>query len=79
MMGDGAGTTQPSWWCWRCGSVSVAGWRILRSPAVRAESSRPAGLAVGETVILLHPPLPFVGVSIVIEKECQQNDSLANG
>ena len=24
-----------------------------------------AGLAVGETVILLHPPLPLVGVSIV--------------
>ena len=24
----------------------------------------PAGLAIGETVILLHPPLPLVGVSI---------------
>ena len=36
-------------------------------------------LAVGETVILLHPPLPLVGVSIAMERERQQNDSLANG
>ena len=37
-------------------------------------------LAVGETVILLHAPLPVVGVSIVMERECQQNDrSLADG
>ena len=38
-------------------------------------------LAVGETVILLHPPLPLhvVGVSIAMEKERQQNDSLADG
>ena len=33
--------------------------------------------AVDETVILLHPPLPSVGVSIVMERERQQNDSLA--
>ena len=30
--------------------------------------------AVGETVILLHPPLPLVGVSIAMERERQQND-----
>ena len=36
-------------------------------------------LAIDETVILLHPPLPLVGVSIVIERERQQNDSLADG
>ena len=36
-------------------------------------------LAVGETVILLHLPLPVVGVSIAMEIERQQNDSLANG
>ena len=36
-------------------------------------------LAVGETVILLHPPLPLVGVSIAMERDRQQNDSLANG
>ena len=33
------------------------------------------GLAPDETVILLHPPLPLVGVSIVMERERQQNDS----
>ena len=37
------------------------------------------GLAIGETVILLHSPLPLVGVSIVMMRECQQNDSLADG
>ena len=30
-----------------------------------------AGLAVGETVILLTPPLPVVGVSIGMERGCQ--------
>ena len=37
----------------------------------------PVELAVGKTVILLHPPLHSVGVSL--ERGCQQNDSLANG
>ena len=36
-------------------------------------------VAVGETVILLHPPLPLVGVSIGMEGGCQQNGSLADG
>ena len=36
-------------------------------------------LAVDETVILLHPPLPLAGVSIVMERERQQNDGLVNG
>ena len=35
--------------------------------------------AVGETVILLHPPLPSVGVSIRINRGCHQNASLADG
>ena len=37
--------------------------------------------AFGESsVILLHPPLRLVGVSIVMESECQQNDrTLVNG
>ena len=35
--------------------------------------------APDEAVILLHPPLPLVGVSIVIEKGVQQSDSLADG
>ena len=36
-------------------------------------------IAVGETVILLHPPPHLVGVSIVMERNRQQNDSLADG
>ena len=37
-------------------------------------------LAVDETVILLHPPLHLVSVSIVMERERQQNDrTLVNG
>ena len=36
-------------------------------------------LAVGETVILLHPPLPLVGISIGMERGHQQNDSLVRG
>ena len=36
-------------------------------------------LAIDETVILLHPPLPLAGVSIVMERERQQIDSLVNG
>ena len=42
-------------------------------------SSVAQGLAVDETVILLHPPLPVAGVSIVMERERQQNDSLVDG
>ena len=38
-----------------------------------------APAAPDETVILLHPPLPLVGLSIAMERERQQNDSLANG
>ena len=37
------------------------------------------GAAIGETVIPLHPPLPLVGVSIAMERERQQNGSLAYG
>ena len=36
-------------------------------------------VAVDETAILLHPPQPLVGASIVMERERQQNDSLVNG
>ena len=47
----------------------------------RCRPSRgPWHLAIGETVILLHPPLPLVGVSIATMRECQQNDrTLADG
>ena len=46
---------------------------------LRQQGRRVRRLAVDGTVILLHPPLPLVGVSIVMEREHQQNDSLANG
>ena len=38
-----------------------------------------ANLAVDETVILLHPPLHLAGVSIVIERERQQNGKSRQG
>ena len=37
-----------------------------------------AALAVGETVILLHPPLPLAGVSTGMERRCQQSDGFAD-
>ena len=42
-------------------------------------ASSATSLAVGETVILLNPLLPLVGVSIVTVRGCQRNDSLADG
>ena len=43
------------------------------------ELDGPLDVAVGETVILLQPPLPLVGVSMWMERGRQQNDSLADG
>ena len=45
----------------------------------RRQPRMPSTLAVGETVILLHAPLPLVGVSIGMKRGCHQNDSLADG
>ena len=66
--------------------VLRASRRDLPAVFLRAEDRLDVGvlrlvvhLAVDETVILLHPPLPLVGVSIVMERERQQNDSLVNG
>ena len=56
--------------------------RLRRSPSTcsgRTSGPPQAGLAVGETVILLMLSLPLVGVSIVMERERQQNDRLADG
>ena len=36
-------------------------------------------IAVGETIILLHSPLPLLGVSTGMKRGCRQNDSLADG
>ena len=44
----------------------------------RGESGAPGDVGVGEIAILLHPPLPLVSVSIAMERERQQNDSLVN-
>ena len=54
---------------------------LHRSTAATTIGSQLATLpsAVGETLILLHPPLPSVGVSIRVGRGCQQNDSLADG
>ena len=49
---------------------------VVRAVRVICEAYRD----VGEAVILTHPPLTSVGVSIGMEKGCQQNDrTLANG
>ena len=56
--------------------------RTCTSPrSRRAGRAQASGrcLAAGETVILLQPSLHLVGVSIVMERGCQQNDSLADG
>ena len=47
----------------------------------RRPGARWSSLAVGMTVILLHPPLPLVGISTWMERERerQPNDSRANG
>ena len=54
---------------------------VQRGPLVSLPGvDRRAGLAVGEAVILLHPPLHLVGISIGMEKESvSKNDSLADG
>ena len=39
----------------------------------------PYDLAVGETVILLHPPLPSVGVTMRMRRGRLRNGSLADG
>ena len=52
----------------------------LNAVGVPAMSDHPLSvLAVDGTIILLHPPLPLVGVSIVMERERPQNDSLVYG
>ena len=61
----------PAEWQSRQRSDAPHVWRCVPSAAWK--------VAVGETVILLHPPLPSVGVSIVMERERQQNGILVRG
>ena len=53
-------------------------WSPSRTAGRRREPrGRAHRLAVGETVILLHPPLSLLGVSIEARRECRQDDRLA--
>ena len=55
-------------------------WPRRRPPPSRwSRTCAGSRLAVDETVILLHPRLPSVGVSIVMERERQQIESPVSG
>ena len=53
--------------------------RVEQQEGASRMSNEQQGQAPDKTVILLHPPLYLVGVSIVMEWGCQQNGSLARG
>ena len=61
--------------------LQAGGGTLVTLPAQAILVARmPASLAVGETALLLHPPLPLVGVSTGMERGCQHNDrTLADG
>ena len=59
--------------------AAAVGQQLAGQPEQHIVSESEVDVAVGETVILLHPLLPLVGVSIWMERGCQQTDSLANG
>ena len=65
-------------WRERCLLAACGRWPTDSETAL-LKKQQAADVAVDETVILLHPPLPLVGVSTVMERERQQNDSLVNG
>ena len=52
------------------GVQAATNWRGGKGDVLK-EFVAAAKLAVGETVILLHPPLSLVGVSIWMERGCQ--------
>ena len=54
-----------------------AAWPPPSRPPAWPWMRAPRCLAVGETVILLQPPLPLAGVSIGMSRGCQRNDRLA--
>ena len=49
------------------------------SPTATVRAASLTQRSHGFHVSLLHPPRPLVGVSIRMERGCQQNDSLADG
>ena len=90
----GAAGVLPNWtnhghdWCGVCGAcaclyvyVRVRVWveGCTTTPALRSRPSMHCRLAAGETVILLQPPLPLVGVATGMERGRRRNGSLANG
>ena len=85
----GEGLTRPSLSLSRSSNsivIRFVAWAGLSTsgippPATASDHSRlpESNLAVGKTVILLHPSPPLVGAPIGMEKGCQQNDSLADG
>ena len=62
-------------WAVVCGSASFGGGNIVLTITTLTAWSLlalgGAGVAVGETVILMHPPLPLIGVSIWMQRGCQ--------
>ena len=70
-----AGAYSSALFCSHTESETMRDWLVTHG----APSLDRPRLAIGETVILLTLPLHLVGVSIDMERECQQNDSLADG
>ena len=60
-------------------SIGVAPLRLVRIHGAAVDAGTgpliDVDVIVDETVILLHHPLPLVGVSIVMERELRQNDT----
>ena len=52
-------------------------WLVPAAINEKLANAVQAVVAIGETVVLLHLPLPQVGVSIGMQKRRQQNDRLA--
>ena len=71
----------------RAASKADLEFRVVCAPAFditgwlsdTADYAKMVDLAVGETAMLLHPALPSVGISIGMERGCQQSDRHATG
>ena len=66
-------------WNYSLTSCRINGQAPAGTNAMCWSGNAAVAVAVDGTVILLHPPLPLVGVSIGMERGRQQNDSLAAG
>ena len=54
-------------------------WLVPAAINEKLANAVQAVVAIGETVVLLHLPLPLAGVSIGMQEGRQQNDSLTDG